>query len=114
MYIGGTLRTVKSRVQEHKRETEKSLCQRSAVAELSFAFPRQISWESAKVLCQEQRWDTGKVKEALLISRAAGLGPMMNKVSGWRVSLAWQNLFNSYHENKVLCLVSANWLHVEL
>ena len=95
VYIGETLRTVKSRVQEHKRETEKGLCQRSAVAEHSFVCSHQISWESAKVLCQEQRWDTRKVKEALLISRAAGLGPMMNKDSGWRVSPAWQNLFKS-------------------
>ena len=93
VYIGETLRTVAARVQEHKRKTEKGLCQKSAVAEHSLSCSHQISWESVKVLCHEQRWDARKVKEAMLISRAAGLGPIMNKDSGWRISPAWQAMF---------------------
>ena len=97
--IGETLRTVTARVKEHQRDTERGCLERSALAAHSHFCNNRIAWKGAKILCQEQRWDARKTKEALMISNAAGIGQVLNTDSGWKMHPAWQDVvrlaFNS-------------------
>ena len=69
VYIGETLRNLETRLQEHRRHTEKCDHQRSAVAEHSVFEDHRINWDGARVLDREQAWRPRKIKEALHIVR---------------------------------------------
>ena len=92
VYVGETLRTVTARVKKHQRDTERGCLERSAIAAHIHLCDHRIAWKGAKILCQEQRWDARKTKEALMISNAAGIGPVMNKDSSWRMHPVWQDV----------------------
>ena len=61
-----------------------------------------IDWDSAKVLDKEQEWHARKVKEALHISRQGCKHPLMNKDSGWAMSVIWKKK-SRCRECGVLC-----------
>ena len=79
VYIGETLRTLPTRLQEHLRHTRKGEQQRSAIAEHACAFGHQIGWGGAGVVHKESDWRSRKMKEALYICAEKRKGPVMNK-----------------------------------
>ena len=91
VYVGETLRTVTARVKKHQRDTERGCLERSAIAAHIHLCDHRIAWKGAKILSQEQRWDARKSKEALMMSNTAGICPVMNKDSGWKMHPAWQD-----------------------
>ena len=89
-YIGETLRSLKTRLAEHQRQTKDQCFDKSAVAEYATFNKHDIDWENLRVLQKEQRWHNREVKEALLINCRK---PAMNKDVGLELSVAWKRLF---------------------
>ena len=92
VYVGETLRNLSLRLREHKRHAGNGEVQRSAIAEHAIMCDHLIGWDSAKVLDKEQEWHARKVKEALHISRQGCKHPLMNKDSGWAMSVIWKQV----------------------
>ena len=90
-YIGETLRSMKVRLNEHKKHIEKGRFDQSAVAEHALFNMHAIDWEKSKMLAKEQRWSARRVKEAILINSQK---PEMNKDVGIKLSASWLSLFN--------------------
>jgi len=91
-YIGETLRSIKTRIEEHKRHSRNGRFDLSAVAEHSIFNNHTIDWEGSKIIGREDRWHARKIKEALLISKH---NPTMNKDKGTELSLSWLRLTQS-------------------
>ena len=67
VYVGETLRTLPTRLQEHQRHTRKGEMQRSAIAEHACSLQHQLNWNGAGVIDLELDWRSRKMKEALHI-----------------------------------------------
>ena len=67
VYVGETLRTLPTRLQEHQRHTRKGEMQHSAIAEHACGLQHQINWHGAGVIDRELDWRSRKMKEALHI-----------------------------------------------
>ena len=90
VYVGETMRTLSTRVQEHKRHTRKAELQRSAIAEHACSRGHRICWEGADIVDRESDWRSRKMKEALYIYTEKRKGAVMNKDDGWRIHETWQ------------------------
>ena len=92
VYVGETLRTLPTRLQEHQRNTRKGELQRSAIAEHACSLQHQICWSDAEVIEHKLDWRSRKTKEALHICLEKSKGPVMNKDDGWKVNEVWRAL----------------------
>ena len=91
MYVGETLCTLPTRLQEHQRHTWKGEL-RSAIAEHACSLQHQSCWSDAEVIEHELDLRSGKMKEALHICLEKSKGPVMNKDHGWKVNEVWRAL----------------------
>jgi hypothetical protein len=73
-YIGETARTLKTRIEEHKKTTS------SAVNEHQTNTGHEIDWENVKVVGSEDKWMRRKIKESIAIRRDK---PSLNRDQGW-------------------------------
>ena len=67
MYIGETVRTLKTRTSEHQKHTRDGNTQKSAVAEHVWNHQHDIDWDNTKVLDMNTKWTERKFMEAWYI-----------------------------------------------
>ena len=82
-YIGETSRTLKIRLDEHKKSTS------SAVNEHQKDTGHEIDWGNVKVIGKEEHWMQRKIKEAIAIRRHK---PSLNRDQGWDLSPVFNSL----------------------
>jgi hypothetical protein len=74
LYIGETARTLKKRLEEHKKSAT------SAINEHCSQTGHQIDWDEVKIVGTESNWTKRKIKEAIAIRKSK---PSLNRDQGW-------------------------------
>ena len=85
LYIGETARTLKTRIQEHKKTTS------SAINEHQANTGHIIDWENVKIIGKEEQWMKRKIKEAIAIRRDR---PSLNRDQGWDLPPIFNSLLS--------------------
>ena len=93
VYVGQTLPTLPTRLQEHQRHTRKGEVLRSAITEHACSLQHRTNWNGPDVVDHELDWRSRKLKEALHIYVEKSKGPVMNKDDGWKVNEVWRVVF---------------------
>ena len=85
LYVGETARTLKTRIEEHKKTTS------SAIKEYQSNTGHIIDWENVKVIGKEDQWMKRKIKEAIAIRKDK---PSLNRDQGWDLPPIFNSLLS--------------------
>ena len=85
LYIGETARSLKTRIEEHKKTTS------SAVKEHQTNTGHIIDWDNVKIIGKEEHWMKRKIKEAIAIRKDK---PSLNRDQGWDLPPIFNSLLS--------------------
>ena len=88
VYVGETLRCLKTRVKEHRDACNNGYTEKSAIAEHQWDQQHQVKWEDIRVLDRATRPVQLKVKEALHIQTTPA-NNSLNKDGGYELPGCW-------------------------
>jgi hypothetical protein len=96
-YTGQTGRSIKTRIREHERATEKKQFRLSAVSEHVWSEPEHtVDFEKPKVICYESRYYPRIIREAIEITKQPD---NFNREDSYTLANTWKRLFVGPKDN---------------